>query len=75
MSVVGPKCEYSPGAHVFRVSPDNGHAAAKQKPTLCAMFRTDASQQIRGGISTSYAARSTRLSISMRSVPKSIGLV
>jgi hypothetical protein len=36
MSGPGQNVKYSPGVHVFRVSPDNGHAAAQQKLTLCA---------------------------------------
>jgi hypothetical protein len=36
MSQLGQNAKYLPGAHVFRVSPDNGHAAAQQKLTLCA---------------------------------------
>jgi hypothetical protein len=36
ISDMGQNAKYSPGAHVFRVTPDNGHAAAQQKLTLCA---------------------------------------
>jgi hypothetical protein len=73
-SAQGQSEKNSVRVYVFRFALKLGHCSTQPALRICANKRLMHCSKVRE-ISTSYAARSTRLSISLRSVPKSIGLV